>query len=114
MRCAPALVLRASSSVRQAIRQLESASEHADVVLVREHAGELLYYVFSAGGLRARLSPAQPDIDVASVIMAVSPMVGSMACHSSMKDFRRRSSSGIEISCSVRVACMCSWKLSGS
>jgi CHAT domain/Ternary complex associated domain 7 len=68
MRCAPAIVIRASSSVRQGIRQLEHAAAHAEVVLVREHDGEVLYYVFSAAGLRTRLSGAQPDTDVASAI----------------------------------------------
>ncbi len=68
MRCVPAIVIRASSSVRQGIRQLEHAAEPAGVVLVREHDGEVLYYLFSAAGLRARLSGVEPDTDVASAI----------------------------------------------
>ena len=68
MRCAPVIVLRASSTVRQAIRQLENAQEHVDAVLVREHGGDVLYYVFSAGSLRARLARGQPDADVATAL----------------------------------------------
>jgi hypothetical protein len=69
MRCAPVIVLRATSTVRQAARQLEQLPEGVDyVVVVREHAGEILYYVFDAKPLRRRLSTADPDAELASAI----------------------------------------------
>lgn len=66
MRCAPVIVLRASSSVRQGTRQLEHIPPNIEVVLVREHRGEVRYYVFGGEALRARLSTADPAADLAS------------------------------------------------
>ncbi len=68
MRCAPVMVIRASSTVRQGLRQLQEVPDDVDVVLIREHDGEVLYYVFRASRLRARLARARPDAAVAAVV----------------------------------------------
>ena len=68
MRCAPAIVLRASSSVRQGIRQLEHIPEGINVVVIREHDGEVLYYVFGGETLRSQLSTADSVADLASAL----------------------------------------------
>jgi hypothetical protein len=69
MRCAPVIVLRASSNARQGIRQLEHIPDDtAGVVVVREHDGEVLYYVFDANSLRTRLSGVDPDTDIATAL----------------------------------------------
>jgi hypothetical protein len=60
------IVLRASSTVRQGLQQLVHVPEDMDVVVVREHDGEVLYYVFGVKTLRSRLSTANPDADLAS------------------------------------------------
>ena len=56
MRCVPALVLRASSSVAQARIQLDGGPDGVDVVLVREAERGVSYYVFKARAVRDRLA----------------------------------------------------------
>ncbi|WP_082974883.1 CHAT domain-containing protein [Mycobacterium sp. E3247] len=68
MHCAPAIVISASSTVRQGLQQLKHAAIHASVVLVREYDGDVLYYLLSAGDLRERLSHATAAGDVATAI----------------------------------------------
>jgi hypothetical protein len=63
MRCAPVIVLFASSTVSQGIQQLEDVADGRQVVVVREHDGEFYYYVFMVGAVRLRLVAAiSPDL----------------------------------------------------
>jgi hypothetical protein len=63
MRCAPVIVLLASSTVSQGIQQLEDVADGRQVVVVREHDGEFYYYVFMVGAVRLRLVAAiSPDL----------------------------------------------------
>jgi hypothetical protein len=67
MRCAPVIVLFASNTVSQGIRQLEHFADGRRVVVVREHNGEVRYYVFKASALRTRLVTATA-YDLASAL----------------------------------------------
>jgi hypothetical protein len=59
-------VLLASSTVRQAIHQLEDVVEGRRVVVVREHDGNVEYYTFTARALRIRLkTPTDDSLGVA-------------------------------------------------
>ena len=63
MRCAPVIVLLASSTVSQGIQQLKDVADGRQVVVVREHDGEFYYYVFVVGAVRLRLVAAiSPDL----------------------------------------------------
>lgn len=68
MRCVPALVLRASSSVAQARMQLDGGPDGVDVVLVREAERGVSYYVFKSRAVRNGLAASQPDTDLASAL----------------------------------------------
>lgn len=79
MRCVPALVLRASSSVAQARIQLDGGPDGVDVVLVREAERGVSYYVFKARAVRDRLAASQPDADLASALqLSVYPPVAAV------------------------------------
>jgi hypothetical protein len=61
-------VIRASSTVRQGVVQLQDLPGHIDVVVIRESEGTVLYYVFRAETLRTRMAAAQPDAVIAEVM----------------------------------------------
>ncbi|OAN41938.1 CHAT domain-containing protein [Mycolicibacterium iranicum] len=64
MECTPAIIIRAASTVRTGLSQLEHSPDDAEVVVVDDSGRATQYYTFGVADVRARLSAHDPDATV--------------------------------------------------